>query len=273
MMLVLAVRTDAPRVYERALAFFTPDEIAEAFAAARGIASPSQLRSMLKRDGRDLVAEFRAMGPARRPISLQRWGPRRIVMALAAVGLAILAVTNVYGMLTPAELPIDAEPTCGTGDVMILMAQAVPTATAVPCVAALPAGWSVGPLTVRRGDAHFWLDSDRAGGHAVDVRLRGPGACAVDELAEVPSDEASWRRFDDPDDRAGDGRPTRTYVAAGACVRYEFDLDGVVDDAVIADLDIALGFQPRGALVEHVARRSDLVLCGVEAPACTGGGS
>ena len=33
MMLVLAVRTDAERVYERALRFFTPDEIAEAFAA------------------------------------------------------------------------------------------------------------------------------------------------------------------------------------------------------------------------------------------------
>ena len=35
MMLVLAVRTDAERVYERALAYFSPDEIAEAFAAAR----------------------------------------------------------------------------------------------------------------------------------------------------------------------------------------------------------------------------------------------
>ena len=45
MMLVLAVRTDAARVYERALAYFTPDEIAEAFAAARGIASPTQLRT------------------------------------------------------------------------------------------------------------------------------------------------------------------------------------------------------------------------------------
>ena len=49
MMLVLAVRTDAERVYRRALAFFSPDEIAEAFAAARGIASPSQLRSVMKR--------------------------------------------------------------------------------------------------------------------------------------------------------------------------------------------------------------------------------
>ena len=85
MMLVLAVRTDAERVYERALAFFTPDEIAEAFAAARGIASPTQLRSVMKQDGRDLVAEFRALAPQRRPISLQRWGPRRILMAVAVV--------------------------------------------------------------------------------------------------------------------------------------------------------------------------------------------
>ena len=51
MMLVLAVRTDAPRVYDRALTYFSPDEIAEAFAAARGVASPSQLRSVLKRTG------------------------------------------------------------------------------------------------------------------------------------------------------------------------------------------------------------------------------
>ena len=54
MMLVLAVRTDPERVYERALRLFTPDEIAEAFAAARGIASPTQLRTALKQDGRDL---------------------------------------------------------------------------------------------------------------------------------------------------------------------------------------------------------------------------
>ena len=46
MMLVLAVRTDAERVYARALRYFTPDEIAEAFAAARGVASPTQLRTV-----------------------------------------------------------------------------------------------------------------------------------------------------------------------------------------------------------------------------------
>ena len=144
MMLVLAVRTDAERVYERALAYFSPDEIAEAFAAARGIASPSQLRSVMKRDGRDLLAQFRALAPERRPISLQRWGPRRVVMAVAVVVFGLVAAQFVYGTFTPAELPIGQDPTCGTEEVMILMAQAVPSATAIPCLQALPTGWTVG---------------------------------------------------------------------------------------------------------------------------------
>ena len=68
MMLVLAVRTDAGRVYRRALSYFTPDELAEAFAATRGVASPTQLRAFMKRDPRDLLGEFRALAPPRRPI-------------------------------------------------------------------------------------------------------------------------------------------------------------------------------------------------------------
>jgi tRNA A-37 threonylcarbamoyl transferase component Bud32 len=49
MMLVLALRSDAKRVYEHALKYFTEEEIAEAFAATRGVASPTQLRAALKR--------------------------------------------------------------------------------------------------------------------------------------------------------------------------------------------------------------------------------
>ncbi|HKI28891.1 MAG TPA: phosphatase PAP2 family protein, partial [Actinomycetota bacterium] len=65
MMLVLALRADAERVYAHALGYFSEDEIAEAFAAARGVASPTQLRNNLKQDGRDLLAEFRRMAPER----------------------------------------------------------------------------------------------------------------------------------------------------------------------------------------------------------------
>jgi membrane-associated phospholipid phosphatase len=270
MMLVLAVRTDARRVFERALAFFSPDEIAEAFAAARGIASPTQLRTVMKQDGRDLVAQFRAMAPAREPISLQRWGPRRVLMAAGVAALALLATMSVYGMFAPTELPINDKPTCGTQALMVLTAQAVPTATAVPCVASLPAGWKVGGVRVERGTALFWLDSDRAGAHAVEVRLRPPGTCAVDGVREVASDEAGWQRFDQPQELPPHLRARRTYVAPGACVTYQYEFDADVNGSAMIGLDGALGFQPRTTLVTEVAERSGLVLCGVGAPPCTG---
>ena len=78
MMLVLAVGSDPERVYQHALRYFTPAEIAEAFAATRGVASPTQLRTMMKQDGRDLLAQFRRLAPERRPIAIQRWSVRRV---------------------------------------------------------------------------------------------------------------------------------------------------------------------------------------------------
>ena len=43
MMLVLALRTSPEMIYQEALGLFSPEEIAEAFAATRGITVPSQL--------------------------------------------------------------------------------------------------------------------------------------------------------------------------------------------------------------------------------------
>src|SRR5436305_9174378 len=45
MMLVLALRTSPEMVYQEAQQLFSPGEIAEAFAATRGITVPSQLRA------------------------------------------------------------------------------------------------------------------------------------------------------------------------------------------------------------------------------------
>ncbi|MDF2739325.1 MAG: rane protein of unknown function, putative kinase domain, partial [Actinomycetia bacterium] len=52
MMLCLALRSDPELVYERALRQFSVEEITEGFAAARGLALPSQLRRMLRAQGR-----------------------------------------------------------------------------------------------------------------------------------------------------------------------------------------------------------------------------
>ena len=83
MMLCLALRSSAQQVYDRALRQFTVEEVSEAFAAARGLALPSQLRRALRAEGRDLHGEFLRLLPERpRPIKVQRWTFRRVVVAL-----------------------------------------------------------------------------------------------------------------------------------------------------------------------------------------------
>ncbi len=96
MMLILALRTDAQRVYDRALLQFAPADIAEAFAATRGVTMPTQSRSSLsllkKQQGIDVVEEFRHLAPDREPISIQRWSARRMRLAAGAVLLGVFLV-------------------------------------------------------------------------------------------------------------------------------------------------------------------------------------
>src|SRR5437764_3295369 len=115
LMLVLGVRTDPRRVYRRALTYFSEAELAAAFAATRGVASPTQLRAFMKRDPRDLLGEFRALAPQRPPIVLQRWSVKRV--ALAAAALILVAVAAVVGLkaFSPADNVGSYAPICGTG--------------------------------------------------------------------------------------------------------------------------------------------------------------
>jgi tRNA A-37 threonylcarbamoyl transferase component Bud32 len=100
MLLVLALRSDPKRVYERALRQFSVEEISEAFAATRGITMPSQLRRMLRAHGRDLHAEFLQLLPEPpKPIAIQRFSPRRLGLILAVVIGTILTVELVMSNL------------------------------------------------------------------------------------------------------------------------------------------------------------------------------
>jgi tRNA A-37 threonylcarbamoyl transferase component Bud32 len=270
MMLVLAVRSDAERVYERALRLFTPDDIGEAFAAVRGIASPSQLRAAMKQDGRDLIAQFRALAPERRPIALQRWGARRIVYALAVlVGVAV-AVAGLYSLLRPSPAEVVGTPSCDTDNDMVLMAQAVPSAVLVPCISALPAGWSVGGVRIDRGKGEFWLDSDRGGPEALQVTLRPPQDCNVAGALAVPSDEAGTRRFESPEQLPPNLQSTRYYVFDGGCVTYHFSFDNRANPSLIFEAENAVGFLRRSDLVHAIDDRTGLRLCGAGVP-CPGG--
>jgi tRNA A-37 threonylcarbamoyl transferase component Bud32 len=96
MMLALALRSSAELVYRRALLQFAADDIAEAFAASRSVTLPTQLRSRLREDDRDLIAEFRRLAPQREPVSIQLWSVRRVavtagVLVALLIGLGLVA--------------------------------------------------------------------------------------------------------------------------------------------------------------------------------------
>jgi len=102
MMLVLALRTSPEQVYAGARQQFSVAEITEAFAATRGLTMPSQLRRMIRQQGRDLQAEFVALLAERpRPIRIQRWTVRRVALIVGLVVAAVPLTVIVVNMLAP----------------------------------------------------------------------------------------------------------------------------------------------------------------------------
>jgi serine/threonine protein kinase len=99
MMLTLALRSDPDRVYERATLVFTPDDVAEAFAAARGLAIPTQVTEKLKEDGRPILERFRELAPDRPSVSIQVWSVRRVALTAGALVGAIALAAMVWATL------------------------------------------------------------------------------------------------------------------------------------------------------------------------------
>jgi hypothetical protein len=92
MLLVLALAAGPAAVLERAERFFDANELAEAFATTSSLTVPRQLRRMLDAREDDLVAAFRDLLPSRPTIIVQRWSTRRVLLAVGAVGGALLIV-------------------------------------------------------------------------------------------------------------------------------------------------------------------------------------
>src|SRR5436190_15805194 len=100
MMLVLALRTDADRVYARARLQFSDEEIAEAFAATRGLTMPSPLRRMLRQQGRDLHAHFLELLPYRLPpVRIQLFSWRRVLLTIATLFAAFVSLMIIISEL------------------------------------------------------------------------------------------------------------------------------------------------------------------------------
>jgi hypothetical protein len=260
MMLCLALRCGAERVYRRALQFFTVEEISEGFAAARGLALPSQLRHMLRAEGRDLHAEFERLLPTPpRPIRMQRWSARRLGVWAAILALLVLAALNtryLFGTEEAVKTPLGVSDVgCSDLEPLWLMAQSVPSASLVPCVQFLPVGWSVAEVAVNNGRSVLTLDHDRAGKRAVVVRLTA--ACDLAGAAEVTSEQSGARRYLRVDRNAPGFSATRFYVFQGGCIAERFAATAASGQQLITETSSAIGFTTRQELRQALRQRSD----------------
>jgi len=236
MMLCLALRSSPQQVYQRALQQFTVGEISEAFAAARGLALPSQLRKMMRAQGRNLHAEFvRLLPEAPRPIGVQRWSTRRVVL-LGLVLLALIpAVPMAWAFARSSANPGGAAAvTGGNGsctqiEELWLQAQAVPSASRIPCVQAFPAG-IVGALAVRDGESvlqlsHASLDLNlntggqpRAATAAGEMTVRLTASCAAQTTGKGQTIAPGVRRVQT---QGPASTPQVVDVFPGGCVTYQ----------------------------------------------------
>jgi tRNA A-37 threonylcarbamoyl transferase component Bud32 len=259
MMLCLALRSSPERVYRRALQFFTVQEISEGFAAARGLALPSQLRHMLRAQGRDLHADFIGLLPSPpRPIRIQRWSARRMGLWAAILALLVLAVLNprfFFNNKDAVETPLMVKDvSCGNLEPLWLMAQSVPSASLVPCVQFLPVGWSVAEAAVNNGRSVITLNHDRAGKGAMVVELTA--SCDLAGAAEVTSEQPGARRYLRVDRNTAAFSATRAYVVPGGCITAQFTAPAA-QQHLASETSSMLGFTVRQELGQALRQRSD----------------
>ena len=177
---------------------------------------------------------------------------RLLLVAVACLILAGCGEPVTGGFLNPRQ-PVCRYQSRQATTLVVLMAQAVPTASQLPCIDLLPAGWSVSDIFVRNGRARFALDSDRVGTHAVEVVLER--FCTLGKVTRVPSDQPGTRRYQevisiDPGRRY---RGVVYYLFPGGCVTYRLDFRSDEQARPLSEVSLALGFITRDAVRQTVS--------------------
>ena len=272
MMLCLALRSSPQRVYQRALEQFTVGEISEAFAAARGLALPSQLRKLMRAQGRNLHAEFvRLLPEPPRPIGVQRWSTRRVVLLVLVLLALIPAIPLAWAFAQSSANPGGAATvtggngSCTQVEELWLEAQSVPSAARIPCVQAFPAG-VVGTLAVRDGESVLELSQasvdinigvggqPQAAARAGSVTVRLTATCPVPTTGEGQTVAPGVRRFETSGPAS---TPQVVDVFPGGCVTYQPVAD-VGDSVPLLDqARRAVTYRTRDDLRDVLRRRSD----------------
>jgi hypothetical protein len=148
---------------------------------------------------------------------------------------------------------------CDELEPLWLEAQSVPSASLVPCVPSLPAGWrflnildTASASGARNGWSMFSLAKYQAG--ALVVRLEA--ACDTGGAIEQPADRPGTRRYERTGQGGADLVATWYTVFPGGCVTAEFH-STEADAAFTNEARSMVDFTTRQALQQELERRTD----------------
>jgi hypothetical protein len=130
----------------------------------------------------------------------------------------------------------------------------VPSASLVPCLRSLPAGWTLSNVTVNNGRSVLTLDNDRAGIGAIVIRLAA--TCDPAGASQVLSDQPGARRLMLIHDLAPTFSATRFDVFTGGCVTTQLTAPVASRAEITSEASLILGFTTRQTLQEALEQRS-----------------
>ena len=220
---------------------------------------PSQVRQLLLARSADLRAEFVRLLPSPpHRFRLQRWSLRRVGLLGCVLLLVVAVIASAWAsfsnqMATNTALEIN-DVGCTDFQPLWLEAQSVPSASLVPCIRALPAGWTFANVAVNNGHSEITFHHDRAGVGAVVVRLTV--ACATAGTDEVVATEARVRRY-----RRVERLPGRVTTIwydrfPGGCVTTQMTAPTTLRAPLAREAALALDFTTRKALSQVLETRS-----------------
>jgi hypothetical protein len=154
--------------------------------------------------------------------------------------------------LTSLDCAADLEP-------LWLQAQSVPSASLVPCVPSLPAGWrfmdlsqAPRPSAGRNRWSLFTLAKDQVG--PLVVRLSA--TCDTTGATQQPSDQPGAQRHARTDHSGAGSAVTSCTVFVGGCVTAQLQPTGAADAGVASEASSIVDFTTRQALQQALEQRS-----------------
>lgn len=160
------------------------------------------------------------------------------------LGIGLVGTAMAFGA-TACATQENAQPNCGADSPTVLMAESVPSASLIPCVEVLPAGWSYGAFEANDRGSTFSLEEPERGG-LLEVELLS--SCEASGTSTTLRGFPSAQQYRSV--QADGARVVWTSVFPGGCSRAQLTFAAPPPSSDVAMIYRAISFVSREQLHE-----------------------